>query len=115
MRKVLNPGQLSESALQSIQNFHPDSVNAVEAAIQSNKFVVVGMKANPFVKKARTLLKESHIDFKYIEYGSYLSKWRERLALKLWSGWPTFPMVFIDGKLIGGFKELKAWSAQNKN
>ena len=33
--------------------------------------------------------------------------WRERLAIKLWSGWPTFPQVFVKGALIGGFQELK--------
>jgi hypothetical protein len=34
----------------------------------------------------------------YLEYGSYFSKWKERLAIKLWSGWPTFPQVFVDGR-----------------
>ena len=115
MRKVLNPSQLSESAIKGMQSFHPDSVAEVEAAMQSNKIVIVGMKQNPFVKKARNLLSEAKLDFKYVEYGSYFSKWRERLAIKLWSGWPTFPQVFVDGKLIGGFKELKTWSEKNKN
>jgi glutaredoxin-related protein len=26
----------------------------------------------------------------------------------MWTGWPTFPMVFVKGKLIGGGSELKA-------
>jgi glutaredoxin-related protein len=25
----------------------------------------------------------------------------------MWTGWPTFPMVFIDGVLIGGYNDLK--------
>jgi len=29
-----------------------------------------------------------------------------RLALKMWTGWPTFPMVFVKGVLIGGADEL---------
>jgi monothiol glutaredoxin len=33
--------------------------------------------------------------------------WRRRTALKMWSGWPTFPMIFIDGVLIGGFSDLE--------
>ena len=26
----------------------------------------------------------------------------------MWTGWPTFPMVFIRGVLIGGASELQA-------
>ena len=42
------------------------------------------------------------------EYGSYFSKWKERLAIKLWSGWPTFPQVFVRASLIGGEDLTKA-------
>ena len=31
---------------------------------------------------------------------------RRRLALKMWTGWPTFPMVFVKGVLIGGASDL---------
>ncbi|MDB4971522.1 MAG: hypothetical protein JWN44_7211, partial [Myxococcales bacterium] len=27
---------------------------------------------------------------------------KRRLAIKLWSGWPTFPQVFVRGTLLGG-------------
>jgi glutaredoxin-related protein len=33
--------------------------------------------------------------------------WRERNALKLWTGWPTFPMVFVKGNLVGGANDLQ--------
>jgi monothiol glutaredoxin len=40
--------------------------------------------------------------------GSFASKSRcRRNALKLWTGWPTFPMVFVKGVLVGGFDDLK--------
>ncbi|HEX7602476.1 MAG TPA: glutaredoxin domain-containing protein, partial [Polyangiaceae bacterium] len=52
--------------------------------------------------KVRNALSEAGIEFKYVEYGSYFSKWKERLAIKLWSGWPTFPQVFVRGVLLGG-------------
>jgi glutaredoxin-related protein len=32
--------------------------------------------------------------------------WRQRNALKLWTGWPTFPMVFVKGALVGGANDL---------
>jgi glutaredoxin-related protein len=41
-----------------------------------------------------------------MEYGSYVSGWRRRNALKMWNGWPTFPMVFVKGILIGGASDL---------
>jgi glutaredoxin-related protein len=28
-------------------------------------------------------------------------------ALKMWTGWPTFPMIFVRGVLIGGYDDLK--------
>ncbi len=54
------------------------------------------------------MLNEAKIAFTYIEYGSYFSEWRKRLAIKLWSGWPTFPQVFVRGELIGGKDLTKA-------
>ena len=44
----------------------------------------------------------------YLEYGSYFSQWRRRLAIKMWTGWPTYPQVFVKGVLVGGFTELQS-------
>ena len=62
---------------------------------------------NPFPKKARRLLDAAGIGHKYIEYGSYLGGWRRRNALKMWTGWPTMPMVFVKGVLVGGAQDLE--------
>ncbi|MEO7111736.1 MAG: glutaredoxin domain-containing protein, partial [Polyangiaceae bacterium] len=64
--------------------------------------VVVGMSQNPHVKNVRRALQTAGVTFTYLEYGSYFSAWKQRLAIKLWSGWPTFPQVFVKGVLIGG-------------
>ena len=82
-------------------------VREVMSAIEGNDVVVVGMGMNPFPKKARSALDQAGQPHKYLEYGTYLNNWRERNALKLWSGWPTFPMVFVKGTLVGGFKDLQ--------
>ena len=58
------------------------------------------------------LLTEAGIDHTYLEFGSYFSQWRRRNALKMWTGWPTFPMVFHNGVLLGGHKDTKALLAQ---
>jgi monothiol glutaredoxin len=96
MRKVLNETSLTEHAAKKIGSYHGEIVTQVEEAIKKHEWVVVGMAGNVFVKKARSLLAAKNIAFEYIEHGSYLSKWKERLAIKLSSGWPTFPQVFQD-------------------
>ena len=59
------------------------------------------------VNRARELLKKSGIDFTYLKYGSDTSQWRIRLALKMWTDWPAFPMVFVDQMLVGGSENLQ--------
>lgn len=101
-RTMLDPRRITPEAARQAAQFHADIVQAVERAVQTQPVVVVGMAQNPFVKKVRVALAEAGIEFTYLEYGSYLSKWKERLAIKLWSGWPTFPQVYVRGVLIGG-------------
>ena len=45
----------------------------------------------------------------YIGHGSYLKEWRKRNAFKMWTGWPTFPMIFHQGTLLGGANELERY------
>ena len=82
-------------------------MNEVREAVANNDVLVVGMRQNPVPKRARKMLDAKGVAFKYLEYGSYLSEWRPRTAIKMWSGWPTFPMIFVKGSLIGGAKDLK--------
>ena len=92
---------------ETVANLNADVVHNVQAAASSNPVLVVGMAGNPFVRKARKLLKAAGIAYHYLEYGSYFSEWRRRNSLKMWTGWPTFPMVFVKGTLIGGAEELE--------
>jgi monothiol glutaredoxin len=101
-RKILDPSKIHPAAAEKMGSRHAATVAEVERAIAEHPVVVVGMAQNPHVKKVRAALKEASIDFHYLEYGSYLSEWGRRLAIKLWSGWPTFPQVFVRGTLVGG-------------
>ncbi len=101
-RRMLPPSRLAPKAAEKQNDFHRSVIDDVERAISANAIVVVGMAQNPHCREVRETLTSAGLEFKYIEYGSYLSKWRERLAVKLWSGWPTFPQVFVRGVLIGG-------------
>ena len=113
MKLQLSESQVDPQALAQMTSFHQATVKEVQEAVQKNKYVVIGMGGKPYVKKARALLQQKGVQFEYLEYGNYLSKWHERLAIKLWSGWPTFPQVFIDGKLIGGYDQLKNINLKN--
>ncbi len=107
MRTVLEEAHIHPAIRQTIADNNADIVREVQAAIAATKVVVVGMAQNPFPRQARKALDALGTPYKYLEYGSYLSQWRRRNALKMWTGWPTFPMVFVNGILVGGAIELK--------
>ncbi len=104
-RPVLAESQRTPISAEKIARFHAEVVHKVEATVASDAVVVVGMAQNPFVKRVRAALDQAGIPFTYLEFGSYLGQWKQRLAIKMWSGWPTFPQVFVRGALIGGHHE----------
>ncbi len=107
-RSVLPEARIHPAIRDRIANHQSAVVREVEAAVAANDVVVVGMKQNPVVRKARKALDAAGVRYAYLEYGSYLNTWRRRNALKLWTGWPTFPMVFVKGMLVGGADDLEA-------
>jgi glutaredoxin-related protein len=107
-RPLLAIDHIDGPALDKISAFHPETIREIEDALGSNTLVVVGMAQNPHVRGVRKALDEAGLAYKYLEYGSYFSEWKRRLAIKLWSGWPTFPQVFIHGRLLGGEDLTKA-------
>jgi monothiol glutaredoxin len=106
-RPILDEAQIHPAIRQTIAMHHAETIAEVQAAIASNAVVVVGMAQNPFPRKARKALDAAGVAYKYLEYGSYLSQWRRRNSLKMWTGWPTLPMVFVKGVLVGGATELQ--------
>ena len=107
MRKMLSSTAIHASIKDQVEGYHIDIVDEVKAAVSANRVVVVGMRYNNAVYGARKALKKAGIEFTYLEYGGYASQWRRRLALKMWTGWPTFPMIFVDQTLVGGSKDLQ--------
>jgi glutaredoxin-related protein len=105
-RHILEEAKIHPAIRERIAKHHEAMVTEVQDAMRQHAVVVVGMRQNPVVRKARQALSEAGIAFHYIEHGSYFSEWRRRNALKMWTGWPTFPMVFVKGMLIGGGDEL---------
>ncbi len=107
-RPILDEAHIHPAIRDTVAGHEQDIVREVQAVIAAHPVVVVGMKMNPFPKMACKLLAAEGIAYQYLEYGSYFGEWRRRNALKLWSGWPTMPMVFVKGVLIGGANDLKA-------
>ena len=107
-RPILNEEQLHPAIRDKVRQHHGDILEEVKTAMAKNDVVVVGMGMNPVCKKARQLLDAQQQPHAYLEYGNYFNTWRRRNALKMWTGWPTFPMVFVKGVLIGGAQELQA-------
>jgi len=106
-RPILEESKIHPSVRGKIASYRADSVKEVQDAVAANQIVVVGMRMNPWPKKARRMLDAAGLAYKYIEYGSYMSEWRRRLVLKMWTGWPTFPMIFVRGSFIGGAQDLE--------
>ena len=105
-RSILDEAKIHPAARAKVAAHGAEILKEVQDAVAGNEIVVVGMRQNPFPKKARKLLDGAGLAYKYLEYGSYLGEWRRRLVLKMWTGWPTFPMVFVKGVLIGGASQL---------
>ncbi len=106
-RHLLAEDHLHPAIRDKVASNHRDIVDEVQAAVAAHDVVVVGMKQNPNPKRARKALTAHGTAFHYLEYGSYLGEWRRRTALKMWTGWPTFPMVFVRGVLVGGADDVE--------
>lgn len=113
-RNVIDLDQVHASAQNEYTGFHADIVKQVADAIAKEKVVVVGMKTNVPVKQARKALADAGVEYTYLEFGGYTSQWRQRLAIKMYTGWPTFPQVFINGRLVGGASNVKKLIQEGK-
>ena len=105
-RAILDESHIHPAIREKIASHQQAMVQEVQSAVTAHAVVVVGMGMNPFPRKARRALDAAGVAHHYLEYGSYFNTWRERNALKMWAGWPTFPMVFVRGNLVGGASEL---------
>ncbi len=113
-RTVLEEARLHPAIRELVATLNADMVYNVQAAATSNSVLVVGMAGNPFVRRVRKALAAAGVAHHYLEFGSYFKGWRTRNALKMWTGWPTFPMVFVKGTLVGGARETEALIANGE-
>lgn len=83
MRNLLSSESIHPAIADTVSTYHNEIVQEFKQAVGANGVVVVGMKQNPVVKKARRSLEAAGIEFTYLEYGSYTSQRHKRLALKM--------------------------------
>jgi glutaredoxin-related protein len=107
VRPILAESNIQPAVRDAISTYHTDIVKEVQDAITGTAVVVVGMALNPMPKRARQSLDAAGIKYKYLEYVSYINNWRRRNALKMWTGWPTFSMAFVNGTSVGGADDVK--------
>jgi monothiol glutaredoxin len=105
-RPILDEAHIHPAVREHISQHFASTVAEVQQAVKQHAVVVVGMAQNPYPKRARKALDAAGIAHHDIDYGSYFSDWRRRTALKMWSGWPTLPLVFVKGTLVGGADDL---------
>ena len=106
-RPILDEDHIHPAIRDTVASKRQEIVHEVQAAIAANPVVVVGMRMNPHPKQACRALDTAGVSYKYLEYGSYFAGWRPRGTLKMWTGWQTFPMVFVKGVLVGGATDLE--------
>ena len=106
-RPILDEAHIHPAIRGGVAAYNVEIIHEVQTAIAGHDVVVVGMAQNPFPKRACKALDAAGIAYEYLQYGSYVKQWRRRSALKMWTGWPTFPMVFVKGMLVGGATDLE--------
>ena len=98
------------------QVIDPQLKDRIEKALASNR-IMLFMKGNPampqcgFSAAVVGVLKEVGVPF-----GSYniLADNELREGLKAYSNWPTFPQLYVDGKLVGGCDIVRAMHAKGE-
>ncbi len=69
-----------------------------------SEVIVYTKKPCPYCENAKTLLKNKGVAFEE----KLMRTPEEMIDLKKKTGWMTFPQIFINGKMIGGFDDLSS-------
>lgn len=113
-RPILDEAHIHPAVRDAVARQHEQTLREVQDAITRHAVVVVGMGQNPFCRQVRKALDAAGVAHHDLDYGNYFGQWRRRNALKMWSGWPTFPMVFVKGSLVGGAQDVQALIASGE-
>ena len=75
------------------------------------KVVMYSKDPCPYCVNAKRFLDNKGVAYEVIDLTGQPEK---MAAIKDSSGWRTFPIIMIDGKLIGGYSDMKALDEEGK-
>ena len=81
-----------------------DTIQRIEAQLKEHP-VLLFMKGSPtfpqcgFSARAAQILQQAGVPFTHV---NIFEEPEIREALKIYSNWPTFPQLYVEGELIGG-------------
>ncbi len=132
IKELIEEDEFKETFSTSITSENEEESESSNTAAQSTKIaflnqrikelieshpIMLFMKGTPdspqcgFSRKAIALLKEENIDLtnKSKKFGSFdiLTDQDIRAQIKIYSDWPTFPQLYINGQLIGGISIME--------
>ena len=74
-----------------------------------NKFTIYSKSGCVNCRKVKDLLKSANLEYEIIDCDDYILEEKENFLLFIQSysisEWKVFPMIFYDGKFIGGLSE----------
>jgi glutaredoxin len=88
------------------RGYSPSNLVFNENVLKNNKFVIIGKEKCPHCIGAKKFMDDMDKTYKYIEYPNLNQDSKDKIK-DLTNNYTKVPMVFIDGKFIGGFSELK--------
>ena len=95
---------LSMDVTDTVNRYRHTVVKEVIQHVSENYIFMVGMAWKEVIKRIGTY----EYNDTHVEYGAYLSLCKERLPIQMGSSYETFPLLFVQGILMGGLDDLKA-------
>jgi len=110
IKEKIEDGEFDDLLPKNVKN-EKDSLNAKLERLVNQKKVMLFMKGTPnapqcgFSKQIVQILRDQNVN----DYGSFniLDDMDVRQGLKTYSNWPTYPQLYVGGKLIGGLDVVK--------
>ena len=102
--RVVHSQSYSSSSGSVTANMGPELKGAIDRFVSDNK-IVVFMKGTAHAPKCGfsntvvQIFKSLEVPFETVDI---LESEELRVGMKLYSGWPTFPQVYVDGEFYGG-------------
>ena len=84
---------------------------------EEDEWTVYGAKWCGFCRRAKKLLEDKEVKFVYYDVesiGNFSKGDVQKILSPLTSNHTTIPIIFNNNEFIGGFDQLKKWSAKSK-